>query len=145
MKKILFISLLALYLFSPLTLRAQRVSKIAPVKVYWLADGKMYDINAVQSGIRMPKKLEFVVVLSANQQLQGQKFEFKWYHRGPTRDYLTNSFIIKVALKPGEKQITLKSGVNNLKSGWCKVQVNAYIDRKPLSYQNKYVFWIKIL
>ncbi len=144
MKRVLLL-LSILLLLLPYRVNAQRVSKITPVKVYWLADGKMYDINAVQSGIRMPKRLELVVVLKSNQQLQGQKFEFKWYHRGPTRDYLTNSFIKKVTLKPGETQISLKSGVNNLKSGWWKVQVNAYIDRKPLSYQNKPVFWIKIL
>ncbi len=144
MKRILFLWSILLLLL-PYGVNAQRVSKIAPVKVYWLADGKMYDINAVQSGIKMPKRLELVVVLRANQQLQGQKFEFKWYHRGPTRDYLTNSFVKKVNLNSGETQITLKAGINNLKRGWWKVQVNAYIDRKPLSYQNKPIFWIKIL
>lgn len=144
MKKVLFV-LSILFITNPFNLIAQRASRVVPVNVYWLADGKMYKINAVQSGIKKPGKLELVVVLKSNQNLQGQKFEFKWYHRGPTRDYLTNSFVKKVNLKPGESQVILKSGLNNLKSGWWKVQINAYIDRKPLKYQNKNIFWIKIL
>jgi len=124
---------------------SQKVSKVTPVKIYWLADGKAYDLQKAQSGIPMPQKLELVVVLNANSQLQGQKFEFKWYHRGPTRDYLTNSIVKKVDLKPGENQIILKAGRGNLKRNWWKVQVDAYIDRKPLAYQNKPVFWIKLL
>jgi len=141
--KLLVLVILTSFLL-PLNISAQRVSKIKPVKIYWLADGKTYDLKTAQTGISKPENLQIVVVLNADKQLNGQKFEFKWYHRGPTRDYLTNSFVKKVTLKSGEQQYILKSGRGSLKSGWWKVQVVAYIDRKPLSFGNKNVFWVKI-
>ena len=143
-KHLLLLSLFSILL--PLSLIAQSASKVVPINVYWIADGKRYDINQAQSGIHLPDKLEIAIVLPANQKLENQRFEFKWYLRGATRDYLTNSFIKKVErLNSGETQIILKSGRTNLRKGWWKVRIDAYIDRKSLGFQNKQVFWIKLL
>ncbi len=144
MKKVLFF-LAILFMLNPFNAIAQRASRIVPVNVYWLADGKQIDLKTAQSGIRKPNRLELVVVLNADNSLRGQKFEFKWYQRGPTRDYLTNSFVKKVVLQPNQNKIILKAGRENLKKGWWKVQVNAYIDRRYLSYANTQVFWVNIL
>lgn len=137
---------MALLFVLPLLSSAQNASKIKPIKIVWLADGKPISITQAQKGIRTPTKLEISIVLLNNQKLSGQKFEFKWYRRGATRDYLTNSFIKKVeAMQPVENQITLIAGRTNLKKGWWKVQIEAYIDRKSLSFNNKQQFWIKLL
>ncbi len=137
---------LALALTLPLVSLAQNASKIKPVKVVWLADGKPVSISQAQSGIRTPSKLEMSIVLQNNAKLNGQKFEFKWYRRGATRDYLTNSFIKKIDMaQAGGNQITIKAGRTNLKKGWWKVQIEAYADRKSISFNNKQEFWIKLL
>ena len=145
MNKNFFISI-ALLIALPLLGIAQNASKIKPVKVIWLADGKPYSITQAQKGISLPTKLEISVVLENNQKLPGQKFEFKWYRRGATQDYLTNSFIKKVEnIEPGENEVTIKAGRTNLKKGWWKVQIEAYSDRKSISFDNKQEFWIKLL
>ncbi len=140
-----WIYLIIIFAFAGFQSKAQTKSSVTPVNVYWLADGKKYDIQNVRSGIKIPNRLELVVELNPDTKLQGQKFEFKWYHRGPTRDYLTNSFIKKVDIKAGMNKVVLKAGRGSIKSGWWKVQVYAYVDRKPLAFQGKNVFWIKIL
>jgi len=137
---------IALTFVLPLASIAQNASKIKPVKVVWLADGKPVSITQAQSGIRTPAKLEMSIVLENNPKLNGQKFEFKWYRRGATRDYLTNSFIKKIEPAHAvENQITIKAGRTNLKKGWWKVQIEAYVDRKSISFNNKQEFWIKLL
>lgn len=143
--KSLLIAMALLLVIPPLS-SAQNASKIKPIKVVWLADGKPVSITQAQKGIRIPAKLEISIVLPNNQKLTGQKFEFKWYRRAVTRDYLTNSFIKKVEnVQPGKIQVTLKAGRTNLKTGWWKVQIEAYIDRKSLSFENKQEFWIKLM
>ncbi len=125
---------------------SQNASKIVPKRIYWLADGKMIDINRAQSGIPLPEKLEIVIVLQSNQKLKGQKFEFKWYRRGSTNDYPLNSFIKTVEdVKQGETPIILKVGRSNLKKGWVKVQIEAEIDGKLLDFENKQEFWINLM
>ncbi len=125
---------------------SQNASKIVPKQIYWLADGKMIDINRAQSGIPLPEKLEIVIVLQSNQKLKGQKFEFKWYRRGSTNDYPLNSFIKTVEdVKQGETPIILKVGRSNLKKGWVKVQIEAEIDGKLLDFENKQEFWINLM
>lgn len=137
---------LALLLALPQVNKAQNASKIKPLKVVWIADGKPVSITQAQKGIPTPKKLEISIVLPNNQKLTGQKFEFKWYRRGATRDYLTNSFMKKVEnLQPGATEVTLKVGRTNLRKDWWKVQIEAYVDRKSLSFENKQEFWIKLL
>lgn len=137
---------LTLLLALPLVNDAQNASKIKPIKIVWLADGKPVSITQAQKGILTPKKLEISVILPNNQKLVGQKFEFKWYRRGATRDYLTNSFMKKVEQsQPGATEITLKVGRANLRKDWWKVQIEAYVDRKSLAFENKQEFWIKLL
>lgn len=124
---------------------SQTASKITPEQIYWLADGKMIDINRAQSGIALPKKLEIAVVLQANQKLKGQKFEFKWYRRSESGEYPLNSFIKTVEdVIPGDNQLILKVGRSNLKKGWVKVQIEAQIDGKLLGFKDKQEFWIKL-
>jgi len=137
---------MAVLLSFPLISGAQNASRIKPVKVIWLADGRPISISQAQKGIQTPGKLEISFVLQNDNNLKGQKFEFKWYRRGATRDYLTNSFIKKIEnVQPGENQLSLKAGRSNLRKGWWKVQIEAYIDRKSLSFNNKQEFWIKLL
>ncbi|OQX99415.1 MAG: hypothetical protein B6I20_09985 [Bacteroidetes bacterium 4572_117] len=137
---------ISLLLILPALSIAQNPSRVKPTKVVWLADGKELSISEAQKGVSLPTKLEISVILPNNQKLDGQKFEFKWYRRAVTRDYLTNSFIKKIdAAQVGGNQITLKAGRTNLKRGWWKVQIEAYADRKSLSFNNKQVFWIKLL
>jgi len=145
MKQYLRLFIIVLFIL-PDICSAQTASKVVPVEIYWIADGKKIDINQAQSGIRLPEKLEFAVVLTVNQKLKGQKFQFKWYRRGASGDYPLNCFIKKVEnIKPGETQITLKVGRSNLKKGWVKVQIEADIDNKLLSFENKQEFWINLL
>ena len=145
MNKNLIITI-ALLIALPLLSNAQNASNIQPVKINWLADGKTYSIAQAQKGINIPTKLEISVVLGYNQKLPGQKFEFKWYRRGATQDYLTNSFIKKIEnIEPGENEVTIKAGRTNLKKGWWKVQIEAYTDRKSISFDNKQEFWIKLM
>jgi hypothetical protein len=137
---------LALLLALPMVNQAQNASKIKPIKIVWLADGKPVSITQAQKGIPTPQKLEISIVLPNNQKLAGQKFEFKWYRRGATRDYLTNSFMKKVEnVQPGASEVSLKVGRTNLRKDWWKVQIEAYVDRKSLSFENKQEFWIKLL
>jgi len=137
---------IALTFALPLMSSAQNASEIKPLKVVWLADGVPVSIAQAQSGIRTPAKLEMSIILQNNPKLKGQKFEFKWYKRGATRDYLTNSFMKKIeSAQVNGNQITLKAGRTNLKSGWWKVQIEAYVDRKSISFNNKQEFWIKLL
>ena len=145
MNKNFFISI-ALLIALPLLSSAQNASNIKPVKVNWLADGVSYSITQAQKGIKIPTKLEISVVLENNQKLPGQKFEFKWYRRGATQDYLTNSFIKKIKnIEPGENEVVIKAGRTNLKKGWWKVQIEAHSDKKSISFDNKQEFWIKLL
>ena len=143
--KNIWIYLIIIFVFAGFQSKAQIKSSVTPVNIYWLADGKKFDIKNVRSGIKNPNRLELVVELKPDAKLQNQRFEFKWYYHGPTRDYLTNSFVKKADIKPGMSKIVLKAGRGSIKSGWWKVQVYAYIDRKPLAFQGKNVFWIRIL
>jgi hypothetical protein len=135
-----------LFAFLSFNVFSQNASKIVPKQIYWLADGKMIDINRAQSGIPLPEKLEIAIVLQSNQKLKGQKFEFKWYRRGSTNDYPLNSFIKTVEdVKQGDTPIILKVGRSNLKKGWVKVQIEAEIDGKLLDFENKQEFWINLM
>ncbi|RLD65454.1 MAG: hypothetical protein DRI95_08690 [Bacteroidetes bacterium] len=141
-----FLISIALLIALPLISSAQNASKIKPVKIIWLADGKPYSITQALKGIKIPTKLEISVVLENSQKLPGQKFEFKWYRHGATQDYLTNSFIKKVEnIEPGDNEVTIKAGRTNLKKGWWKVQVEAHFDKKSISFDNKQEFWIKLM
>ncbi|MCF6240164.1 MAG: hypothetical protein L3J74_02315 [Bacteroidales bacterium] len=135
-----------LFVIIPFRVFSQNASKIIPEQIYWLADGKVIDINRAQSGIPLPEKLEIVIVLPATQKLKGQKFEFKWYRRSESGDYPLNSFIKTVEnLVQGENQLILKVGRSNLKKGWVKVQIEAEIDGKLLDFENKQEFWINLM
>ncbi|MEN8122115.1 MAG: hypothetical protein ABFS35_17335 [Bacteroidota bacterium] len=145
MNKNFFITI-ALLIVLPLLSSAQNASNIKPTKIIWLADGKPFSITQAQKGISIPTKLEISIILEYNQKLPGQKFEFKWFRRGATKDYLTNSFIKKVEdVEPQVNEITIKTGRTNLKKGWWKVQIEAYSDRKSISFDNKQEFWIKLM
>ena len=137
---------LALTIVLPFSINSQNASKIKPTKVVWLADGVPVSIAQAQSGINTPNKLEISIELPNNASLNGQKFEFKWYRRGATRDYLTNSFIKKIDVsKTNGNKIIINAGRTNLKTGWWKVQIEAYVDRKSISFKNKEEFWIKLM
>ena len=145
MNKNFFITII-LSIALPLLSSAQNASKIKAIKVNWLADGITYSLSQALKGINLPTKLEMSIVLENNQKLPGQKFEFKWYRRGATQNYLTNSFIKKIEnIEPGENQVIIKAGRTNLKKGWWKVQIEAHSDRKSISFDNKQEFWIKLL
>jgi len=126
---------------------AQEASKIKPVKIVWVADGDTIDIDQAQRGINMPNNIEIAVVFDSRTigKLDGQKLEFKWFRKGATRNYLTNSFYqeFNSAIK-GPKAYTLSTGRGELKKGWWKVQIEAYADRNLLSYRNKQEFWINL-
>ncbi len=145
MNRILLLISILLIIF-PTKSISQTASKIVPEQIYWLADGKVIDINRAQSGIPLPEKLEIALVLQANQKLKGQKFEFKWYRRSESGDYPLNSFIKTVEdVIQGENHLILKVGRSNLKKGWVKVQIEAEIDGKLLDYEDKQEFWINLL
>ncbi|MFN8257453.1 MAG: hypothetical protein U0W24_17290 [Bacteroidales bacterium] len=126
---------------------SQEASKIKPLKIVWVADGDTVDIDEAQRGINMPNNLEIAVVFDVRTigKLNGQKLEFKWFRKGATKDYLTNSFYeeINSSIK-GAKAYTISTGRTELKKGWWKVQIEAYADRNLLSYNNKQVFWINL-
>ncbi len=126
---------------------AQEASKIKPIKIVWVADGDTVDIELAQRGIEMPVNLEIAVVFDVRTigKLDGEKLEFKWFRKGETKNYLTNSFnsVINSTIK-GNKAYTVSSGRTELKKGWWKVQIEAYADRNLLSYKNKQEFWINL-
>jgi|GEM_PF-5277186 ABC-type enterochelin transport system substrate-binding protein len=126
---------------------SQEASKIKPVKIVWVADGDTIDIDEAQRGIAMPGNLEIAVVFDVRTigKLNGQKIEFKWFRKGATKDYLTNSFyeVVNSSLA-GPDAYTLSSSRGELKKGWWKVQIEAYADRNLLAYRNKQVFWINL-
>jgi len=125
---------------------AQKQTNSVPEKIFWIADGKYIDINQAQSGIPLPEKLEFAVVLPVNRKLEGAKFEFKWYRRGATEDYPLNSFLKKVEnIESGKTEIVLKVGRSNLKKGWVKVQIENQKNGMLLNYEGKQEFWINLL
>ena len=126
----------------------QKPSNIKPVKIIWIADGKKVSIERAEKGIPMPTRLSISVIFNNDDinRLDGQKLEFKWFRRGATRDYLTNSFIKQISNNSASRNaFTIETGRSNLKKGWWKVKIEAYMDRKLLSYQNKQVFWINLL
>jgi len=140
---------ITLFLFFSISFNgySQNASKIKPVKIYWIADGKIINIERAQKGIATPGNLSLAIVLNNDvvHQFDGQKLEFKWYKRGSTRDYLTNSFEKQISKQAAIRNgYTIKTSRSNLKKGWWKVKVEAYIDRKLLSYQNKQEFWINL-
>jgi hypothetical protein len=126
---------------------SQDASKIKPVKIVWVSDGDTVDIDEAQRGINMPNNLEIAVVFDVRtiKGIDGEKLEFKWFRKGATKNYLTNSFIgvVNSTIK-GNKAYTLSSGRTELKKGWWKVQIEAYADRNLLSYKNKQEFWINL-
>ena len=147
MKTFLYSITLLLFLNTSFIGLSQKASKIKPLKIIWIADGENISIEKAQKGIPMPNKLSIAVILNNSDinKLDGQKLEFKWFRRGATRNYLTNSFIKQISVNTGNGNgYTIKTGRSNLKKGWWKVQVEAYIDRKLLSYQNKQEFWINL-
>ena len=142
-----FNCLVILLLFFNAYIFAQEASKIKPVKIVWVADGDTIDIDQAQRGIDLPNNLEVAVVFDMRTigKLDGQKLEFKWFKKGATRDYMTNSFYAEIkASEKGPKAYTISTGRTELKQGWWKVQIEAYADRNLLSYRNKQVFWINL-
>jgi hypothetical protein len=126
---------------------AQQASKIKPVKIVWIADGDTIDIDRAQRGINLPNNLQIALVLDSRTigKMNGQKFEFKWFLKGPTRSIITNSFFEQVnSSAPGNQAYTISTGRGSLRKGWWKVQIIAYVDRNLLSYNNKQEFWINL-
>jgi hypothetical protein len=129
--------------FSP----AQQPSKIKPVKIVWIADNDTINIDQAKRGIEMPNNLQIAVVLDPKTigKMNGQKFEFKWFMKGPTRITITNSFFEQVnSSAPGNQAFTISTGRSSLRKGWWKVQIVAYADRNLLSYNNVQEFWINL-
>ncbi|MBN1252151.1 MAG: hypothetical protein JXR51_03040 [Bacteroidales bacterium] len=148
MKKIIYSVSLLMFLSISINVLSQNQSKIKPVKIIWIADGTEISIEKAQKGIPIPTNLSIAVVLDNNviNKLEGQKLEFKWFRRGATRDYLTNSFIKQISSSSTNGNVFLiNAGRSNLKKGWWKVQIEAYIDRELLSFENKQEFWINLL
>ena len=148
MKQFTYLITLFLFLNTSFGVISQNASRIKPTKILWIADGEKITIEQAQKGIQMPINLSIAVVLNNNviQKLDGQKLEFKWYKRGATRDVLMNSFIKQISKQAAiGSEYSIKTSRSNLKKGWWKVKVEAYIDRKLLSYKNKQEFWIKLL
>ena len=143
-----FFYLIVILLFTGVQLFGQQTSRIVPLKIVWIADGDTLSIEEAQTrGANTPSKLEIAVVLNPKTigKLNGQKLEFRWYRKGPTRMYLTNSFHEQINTSaPGHRAYTISTGRGALRAGWWKVQVEAYVDRKLLSYRNKQEFWIKL-
>ena len=148
MKKITYLAALFILVNTYTNGVAQNFSKIKTKQIMWIADGKKISIEAAQKGIKKPERLSIMVILENDvvQRHDGQKLEFKWYKIGSTRPYLTNSFIKKISKqKATESTYKIITSRPNLKKGWWKVKIEAYVDRKMLSYQNKQDFWIKLL
>jgi len=126
---------------------AQDASKIKPVKIVWVADGDTIDIDQAQRGINMPNNLQIAAVFDVRTigKLSGEKLEFRWFRKGATRDYLTNSFFgeFNSSIK-GNNASTISSGRVELKKGWWKVQIEAYADHNLIEYKNKQEFWINL-
>jgi len=127
---------------------AQEASKIKPLEIVWIADGDTLSIEDAQTkGAKLPNELQIAVILDPRTigKLNGQKLEYRWYRQGPTRSYLTNSIFEQINTSaPGNKAYTLITGRTGLRTGWWKVQIIAYADRKLLEYKNKQEFWINL-
>lgn len=146
MKYKIFIFAITLIFTSTFTF-AQKASKIKPVKIVWVADGDTLTIDEAQTkGVKVPSKLEIVAILNSRTigNNKNQKLEFRWYRKGPTRMYLTNSFYKKLNAATGSLAIPVSTNRGSLRAGWWKVQIESYSDRKLLSYKNKQEFWIKL-
>jgi hypothetical protein len=146
MKKFYYLTIILL--FAALQLSAQGASRIRPVKIMWVADGDSLTIEQAQTrGVRVPSKLEIVVILDSRTigKLNGQKLEFKWFKQGPTRQVITNNFYKEINTSaPGKAAYTLSTERGGLRAGWWKVQIESYMDRKLLAYDNKQEFWIQL-
>ncbi len=143
--KNLLISFIALFLLNSSAVEAQDVSKFQPEKIYWVAGNDTISIKMALNGIAMPEKLILVAEFENKAELDAEKFEFKWYRRGATRNYLTNSFLREIKLPElPDEGIQIQSERNNLKQGWWKVEIESVNDRKSLFFKGKNVFWILI-
>ena len=120
---------------------AQQNSKILIKNIFWVADNDTINQTQAIKGVVMPEHLSLVIQFEDGQTLDSEKFEYKWFRHGATRDLMVNSFIRETEQKPnGLAEIS--SGRGSLKKGWWKVNIEAYSDRKLLAYKNKNEFWI---
>ncbi len=122
---------------------AQKWSNTKAKKIFWVVNNDTITVDDAIRGIRNPEDLSINILFGKD--TKNQRIEFKWYRRGATHDYLTNSFTKNIEIEKDKNEtILVSSSRGNLKIGWWKVQVEAYIDRKPIMFENKMEFWILI-
>jgi len=117
-----------------------RISDIKIDKIFWQVNDKdTVNIETAEKGINSPREKLSIVVYLENEYFKTSKaekysFEIKWYRFGPTKKFLTDSFIKEYVPEKG-KQIVINSSRANLQPGWWEVEIMSYSDNGLLQFK----------
>ncbi len=133
-------------------LSQDKFSTIKINQVQWFTEKDTLNLaQAADKGLNYPvRKLGILFELDAkslkNLNKENFTFEFKWYRYGPTRRYLTDSFIKEIKLKNinNKNVIPLFVSRGNIKRGWWEIEVVSYADNGFLRFKNKKQFQILV-